>query len=178
MKYKFSLPLLAIFTIAACAPSGTISAETNSASCDTQKKLEQSEAGLSQEIICIKNSKGKMHIFTTEMAKTSAEQAKGLMFRTELPADRAMLFPFNKPRMASFWMKNTVIPLDIIFVKSDGIIQNIAENTVPYDETPVLASAPVTAVLEIQGGLSAKLGIKAGDKIHASSFTPTAAPAK
>ena len=79
--------------------------------------------------------------------------------------DEAMLFPFNEPRVASFWMRNTVIPLDIIFVRANGTIESIAENTIPYSTDPVEAGEPVSAVLEIRGGLSAELGIAAGDRV-------------
>ena len=72
-----------------------------------------------------------VHQFTVEVARTEAEQQRGLMFRTSLPADGGMVFPFAKPRFASFWMKNTLIPLDMIFVRADGSIDRIAENTIP-----------------------------------------------
>lgn len=94
------------------------------------------------------------------------EQAKGMMFRTEMPDNTAMLFPFPEPKMASFWMKNTVIPLDIIFIRSNGSIESIAENAVPYSTTSVESGEPVTAVLELRGGLAAELGIGPGDKVH------------
>ncbi len=77
-----------------------------------------------------------------------------------------MLFPFDEPRIASFWMKNTLIPLDIIFVAPDGKILNIAQQTTPYSLEPVLSIAPVGAVLELRGGLTAQLGIKAGDTVY------------
>jgi uncharacterized membrane protein (UPF0127 family) len=93
------------------------------------------------------------------------EQAKGLMFRTALADNAGMVFPFPEPRMASFWMKNTVIPLDIIFVRTNGTIESIAENTIPYSTIPVASGEPVGAVLELRGGLSAELGISAGDKV-------------
>ena len=100
------------------------------------------------------------------LARTKEEQTRGLMFRTSLPADGGMLFPFPKPRIASFWMKNTLIPLDMFFIRADGSIANIAANTVPYSEEPVPSDGPVAAVLEIAGGRSAELGIKPGDKVE------------
>ena len=90
----------------------------------------------------------------------------GLMYRNKLAPDRGMIFPFETPRVASFWMRNTLIPLDIIFVRDDGSIANIAANTVPYSEEPVPSDGPVAAVLEIAGGRSAELGIKPGDKVE------------
>lgn len=125
----------------------------------------QSPAGLTQTTLCI-TSGAKTHSFTVEVADTSMEQAKGLMFRTELADNAGMIFPFREPRVASFWMKNTVIPLDIIFVRSNGTIESIAENTVPYSTDPVEAGEPVAAVLELRGGLTAELGIGAGDTVR------------
>jgi uncharacterized membrane protein (UPF0127 family) len=87
------------------------------------------------------------------------------MNRSELAPDRGMVFPFDPPRDASFWMKNTLIPLDMIFVRSDGTIANIATNTVPLSLDPVYSEGQVGAVLEIAGGRSDELGIKAGDKV-------------
>lgn len=89
----------------------------------------------------------------------------GLMFRTALAPDRGMIFPMDPPRDASFWMRNTLIPLDMIFVRADGSIANIAANTVPYSEEPMRSDGPVAAVLEIAGGRCAELGIQPGDKV-------------
>lgn len=124
-----------------------------------------SEAGLRQIPLTI-TSDGISHSFMVELAKTTAEQARGLMFRTELAGDRGMIFPFTETRMASFWMKNTVIPLDIIFVRSDGTIESIAANTTPYSLDPVPSGEPVSAVLELAGGRAAELGITPGDKVE------------
>ena len=111
------------------------------------------------------SSKGKKHRFVVEVARTVDEQAMGLMNRSSLDPDRGMIFPFEPPREASFWMKNTLIPLDMIFVRADGSIANIEANTVPLSLQPVYSAGPVAAVLEIAGGRSAELGIKAGDKV-------------
>ncbi len=100
-----------------------------------------------------------VHRFTVEVAQTTEEQARGLMFRTELAPDRGMVFPFEFPRTASFWMRNTLIPLDMLFVRADGTIDRIAENTVPQDETPVASGGEVSAVLELAGGTTARLAI-------------------
>ncbi|KRC82653.1 DUF192 domain-containing protein [Sphingomonas sp. Root241] len=108
--------------------------------------------------------------FNVEVARTAAEQERGLMFRTNLPADGGMLFaPYpaegGGPREASFWMKNTPSALDILFIRPDGTIAAIAENAVPYSEQPLKSGEPVSAVLEINGGKSAELGIAVGDKV-------------
>ena len=110
-----------------------------------------------------------MHRFTVEVARTAEEQINGLMNRTSLAPDRGMIFPFEEPREASFWMKNTLIPLDMIFVRADGTIANIEANTVPLSLQPVYSAGPIAAVLEIAGGRSAELGINAGDKVEWSA---------
>ncbi|WP_443026823.1 DUF192 domain-containing protein [Sphingomonas sp. LT1P40] len=110
------------------------------------------------------------HVFKVDVARTVAEQQRGLMFRTGIPVDGGMLFaPYpaegGGPREASFWMKDTPSPLDIIFIRPDGTIAHIAENTVPFSEAPVRSGEPVSAVLEINGGRAAELGISVGDKV-------------
>ncbi|WP_085810612.1 DUF192 domain-containing protein [Sphingomonas sp. TZW2008] len=110
------------------------------------------------------------HVFKVEMARTEPQQQRGLMYRTNIPADGGMLFaPYppegGPPREASFWMKNTPSPLDIIFIRADGTIARIAENTVPFSEAQVPSGEPVAAVLEINGGRAAELGIAEGDKV-------------
>jgi uncharacterized membrane protein (UPF0127 family) len=108
---------------------------------------------------------GRSHAFTVEMARTAAQQERGLMFRTTLGADAGMMFPFDPPRPASFWMRNTLIPLDMVFIRPDGTIARIAANTVPRSETPVAVDETLTGVLEIRGGRAAELGIHAGDRV-------------
>lgn len=111
-------------------------------------------------------SGSKVHQFRVELARTPQEQAKGLMFRTEMGVDEGMIFPFDPPRGASFWMRNTVIPLDLIFVAPDGRISNLAANAIPYDETPLTSIGEARAVLELNGGRAAQLGIKPGDRVE------------
>ncbi|HEY0044956.1 MAG TPA: DUF192 domain-containing protein [Allosphingosinicella sp.] len=101
----------------------------------------------------------KVHRFTVEVAATEDEQAYGLMNRTQLGPNEGMIFPMKPARPASFWMKNTLIPLDMLFIRPDGSIARIAANTVPESLDPVGVSEPVAAVLEIPGGRSAQLGI-------------------
>jgi len=139
--------------LVACQPSASNAVE-----------LGRSPAGLEQVRLTIAAS-GREHRFTVEIARTPEEQAMGLMYRNALAPDRGMIFPFDPPRDASFWMRNTLIPLDMIFVRADGSIANIAANTVPYSEEPVPSEGPVAAVLEIPGGRSAELGIQPGDKV-------------
>ncbi|MES2337242.1 MAG: DUF192 domain-containing protein [Pseudomonadota bacterium] len=120
-------------------------------------------------VVTVQSANGP-HVFKVEVAKTAAEQEKGLMYRTDIAQDGGMIFtPYpaegGPPRIASFWMKNTPTALDIIFIRPDGTIATIAENTVPFSETPVGSTEPVSAVLEILGGRSAELGIAEGDKV-------------
>ncbi|GAA0307232.1 DUF192 domain-containing protein [Sphingomonas oligophenolica] len=110
------------------------------------------------------------HDFTVEVAKTAAEQERGLMYRTDIPKDGGMIFaPYppegGPPREATFWMKNTPSALDIIFIRADGTIARIADNAVPYSEARIPSGEPIAAVLEINGGRAAELGIAEGDKV-------------
>lgn len=154
--------MIALVTLTAC----TLPASSDSApaGCAAGADKGQSAAGLQQVMLCV-TSGTKTHAFTTEVAKSSMEQAKGMMFRTEMPDNTAMLFPFPRPKRASFWMKNTVIPLDIIFIRPNGTIESIADNAVPYSTAAVKSGEPVGAVLELRGGLAAELGISAGDMV-------------
>jgi uncharacterized membrane protein (UPF0127 family) len=108
---------------------------------------------------------GTVHQFRVEIARTDTEQEKGLMFRTKMGADEGMIFPMSPPRSAAFWMRNTVIPLDIIFVGADHRILNVAANAVPYDERPLPSSGAVSGVLELTGGRAGQLGIGPGDRV-------------
>ncbi|MGB7408257.1 MAG: DUF192 domain-containing protein [Pontixanthobacter sp.] len=108
----------------------------------------------------------RVHRFDVEVARTAEEQAKGLMFRGQLGPNEGMIFPRNPPDVASFWMKNTPLPLDIIFVGTDGRILNIAANTVPYSTDPVAAAGMTGLVLELIGGRAAELGIAQGDTVE------------
>lgn len=122
------------------------------------------ESGLKVIPLTVTSASGT-HRFRVEVAATSAEQARGLMFRTRLGPDEGMIFPMNPPRGASFWMKNTVIPLDLIFIAPDGRISNIAAQAIPYDLSPLTSIGPVKGVLELAGGRAAELGIAPGDKV-------------
>ena len=112
------------------------------------------------------HSGARTHQFMIEVARTPDEQAQGLMFRERLGPDEGMIFPIAPPRPASFWMRNTLIPLDMIFIREDGTIARIAANTVPLSEETVTSGGElVAAVLELRGGRAAELGISAGDRV-------------
>ena len=110
-------------------------------------------------------SKNGVHVFAVEMAVTPEEQSKGLMFRKELPEGQGMLFDFHREQEATFWMKNTYVPLDMIFIRADGRIHRIAANTTPLSEALVTSGGPVRAVLEVVAGTARKLGIVPGDRV-------------
>ncbi|MGH7092907.1 MAG: DUF192 domain-containing protein [Stellaceae bacterium] len=105
------------------------------------------------------------HKFTIELATTPAQQAQGLMFRRSLAPDSGMLFDFGAPTPVSFWMKNTLIPLDMLFVAQDGRILGIHARAVPELTDPIPAPGPVRAVIELNGGTADRLGIKPGDRV-------------
>jgi uncharacterized membrane protein (UPF0127 family) len=132
---------------------------------------ERSAAGLEQVPLSILTAGGQEHRFVVEVARTPAEQQQGLMNRQSLAPDKGMIFPFAADQVASFWMKNTLIPLDMVFVRRDGTIAGIAANTVPLNLQPVLSEEPVAAVLEIAGGRAAELGIAPGDRVRYQGIT-------
>jgi uncharacterized membrane protein (UPF0127 family) len=115
-------------------------------------------------------SKSGVHAFQVEMAITPEEKEHGLMFRRELPDGQGMLFDFQTDQNVAFWMKNTYIPLDMLFIRSDGRILRIAENTEPLSERNIPSGGPVRAVLEVIGGTAKKLGIAPGDRVGGSIF--------
>jgi hypothetical protein len=109
---------------------------------------------------------GSAYKFEVEVVTTPETRAQGLMFRKAMPPNAGMLFIYPGEQPVSFWMKNTLIPLDMLFVKADGSIAHIAHNAVPMDETPIDSGAAVKAVLEINGGTANALGIQEGDKVE------------
>ncbi len=110
----------------------------------------------------LRGTGGALARFTVEVADEDAERAQGLMNRPELPKSSGMLFVYETPRMAVFWMKNTLIPLDMIFADATGLVTHVHENAVPLDETSIVGGENVTYVLEINGGLARRLGIGPG----------------
>lgn len=116
------------------------------------------------ETVEVVTSRGRAR-FQVEIAATQAEQARGLMFRKSLAPDRGMLFTYKRPQPAAYWMKNTLIPLDIIYIQPDGRILSIVRNARPHDETPLASGGLVLGVLEIAGGRAAQLGILPGDRV-------------
>lgn len=128
------------------------------------------QAKLPVEAVSIRIADGTEYLFKTEMALTPEQQAQGMMLRTEMAPDEGMLFVFPEPRRASFWMRNTLIPLDMLFVRQNGRVVNIIENAKPQTDTPRRSNGRVKAVLELPGGRAAELGIKPGDLVIHPSF--------
>jgi uncharacterized membrane protein (UPF0127 family) len=115
-------------------------------------------------------TKNGVHVFTVELARTDETRARGLMFVRELPEGRGMLFDFERDQDVSMWMKNTYIPLDMLFIRADGRIQRIAQKTEPLSERIIPSGGPVRAVLEVIGGTARKLGIAPGDRVAHPMF--------
>ena len=116
-------------------------------------------------------TKGGVHTFSVELVDNDADRAKGLMYRKSLPEGTGMLFDFHREQDVSFWMQNTYIPLDMIFIRADGRIHRIAENTVPLSLEQVPSRGPVRGVLEVIAGTSRKLGIAPGDRVAHPIFS-------
>ena len=125
---------------------------------------------LATEDLAVVTSSGQTHNFTVEVARKPMELAIGLMNRKSMPEGHGMLFLFPDNGQRGFWMKNTLISLDIIFVKQDGTIHKIHARAKPHDETSIMSEGDVPAVLEINGGLAEKLGIQVGDKVFHDFF--------
>ena len=162
MYQKFAAQTFAAFALALAACSPQADGAATAVSRETPAR--HPESGL--PIIPLSVHRGGTNLsFHVEVASTGPEQAKGLMFRTALGPDEGMIFPMYPPRRAAFWMRNTVIPLDIIFIGPDGRILNIAANAEPYSERPLPSAGEVKGVLELRGGRAAELGIVPGDKV-------------
>jgi hypothetical protein len=126
----------------------------------------ESRPSFEQSSFSIINAKGERFSFKAEVAQSKKEQAYGLMFMRSMPEDKGMIFTFSPPSEAVFWMKNTLIPLDILFVRPDGTIGLIVASAQPQDMTPIRSQEPISAVIEINGGLSKKVGLETGDKVE------------
>lgn len=110
------------------------------------------------------------HTFSVEVARNDADRAQGLMFRRQMAPDRGMLFDFGQVQPVSMWMQNTYLSLDMLFIRPDGTIARIAENTEPLSTRVIPSGEPVLAVLELNAGMAAKLGLKRGDRVEHPLF--------
>ncbi len=122
-----------------------------------------------EDLVRVEGDWGRAN-FTVEVADDNEERAQGLMFVEEMGMMNGMLFVYDAPQRASFWMRNTLIPLDMLFIENDGTIARVHANAVPLDETPIFGGDGIRFVLEINGGMAARLGIEAGDVIQHPSI--------
>lgn len=120
--------------------------------------------------LVIDSAAGKQHRFTVELADSDERRAYGLMHRDAMPPDHGMIFDFKADQPVAMWMRNTRLPLDMLFIARDGRIVNIRERAVPFDETSIYSEGPVRSVLELNGGTVARLGIKSGDVVRHALF--------
>jgi len=135
----------------------------------SQPVTAQPQPTLPQSDLVIQTAKGPQR-FRVELADNDQSRARGMMFRTSMAPDAGMLFDFKQEQMASFWMRNTLLPLDMLFIRADGTILNIHQRAIPRDETGINSAGPVRAVLEVNGGTASRLGIKPGDKVEHAIF--------
>jgi uncharacterized protein len=120
--------------------------------------------------LAIVTASGQRHVFEVEFANTDESRARGLMFRRYMAPNRGMLFDFGAEREVGMWMQNTYIPLDMLFIRADGIVTRIEERTEPLSTRTISSGGPVRSVLELNGGLTANLGIRAGDRVEHAMF--------
>ncbi len=126
-------------------------------------------AQCSEDTVWIKGDFGQAR-FSVEIADDERERATGLMNRPEMPTSAGMLFVYDRPATLSFWMRNTLIELDMLFIDQTGVIRKIHHRAVPLDETPIFGGTGLTHVLEINGGLAKQMGISEGDQLRHPSF--------
>jgi hypothetical protein len=145
--------LLAALTLAAFAPPRPPAAQTGP------------QPALPEERLVILTRDGARHEFRVEMALTPEQQTVGLMFRPTVAPDGGMLFDWGSPRESSMWMRNTISPLDMLFIAADGRVHRVAERTVPYSLATIDSRGPVRATLELAAGTAERLGIRVGDRV-------------
>ncbi|AYG59018.1 DUF192 domain-containing protein [Rhizobium jaguaris] len=151
--------VVALFLVGASAPAFAAQA--------TSEKL----MAFDSEQLSIQTAKGVTHKFTVELALTEPQLEFGLMYRKSMPADHGMLFNFGAPRPVMMWMKNTVLPLDMLFLDKNGVITHIQENAVPYSEAIISSEGAVLYVIELNGGIARKLGLAVGDKVTSATIS-------
>ncbi|MEQ9606577.1 MAG: DUF192 domain-containing protein [Kiloniellaceae bacterium] len=122
------------------------------------------------DTLSIETADGETHDFTVEIAETPDQRAQGLMFRRQMDADAGMLFLFGRSEERAMWMKNTLIPLDMLFIDETGKIVRIEQRTVPHSLRAIVSGGPVSAVLELNAGTASRLVIKPGDRVRHPAF--------
>jgi hypothetical protein len=127
-----------------------------------------------RELLTIRTAKGATHKFTVELAASDAQLEFGLMYRKTMAADHGMLFDFGTPRSVMMWMKNTVLPLDMLFLDRSGTITHIAANAAPFSEAIISSDGPVLYVIELNAGIAGKLGLAVGDRVTSKTIASKA----
>ena len=156
MRFSRSLAFVVGLALGlACAPAFTGPARAQGAALTQPTTTEPLE---------IVTASGR-HMFAIEVMRTDEERGRGLMFRRFMPADRGMLFDFKTEQPVLMWMKNTYIPLDMIFMSRNGTVTHVAANTDPMSERTISSGPPAFAVLEVNAGVAAKIGLKPGDRV-------------
>jgi uncharacterized membrane protein (UPF0127 family) len=135
-----------------------------------QPDITKAQPELPKEKLTIITRDGARHDFNVEMALKADQQTVGLMFQPSVPADGGMLFDWGTPRDSQMWMRNTIAPLDMVFINPDGTIRSIAESTVPQSLAVIDSRGPVRATLELAAGTTARLNIRVGDKVEQRIF--------
>ncbi len=130
----------------------------------------RAQADLPKEALVIVTRDGVAHGLNVEMAVTPEQQTVGEMFRLSVPEDGGMLFDWGMPRVSQMWMRNTVAPLDMIFINADGSIRSITENAIPQSLAMIDSRGPVRATLEVAAGTAARLNIRVGDTVKQRIF--------
>ena len=155
MRLLSALSLIALFAFSSLAPASA----------------QGQGGGSALEPLQITTASGR-HDFSIEVMRTDEERAKGLMYRRYMAADRGMLFDFKTEQTVNMWMKNTYIPLDMIFISRNGTVTHVAADTEPLSERIISSHGPAFAVLEVNAGIAAKIGLKIGDRVQHSMFRP------
>ncbi|KAB1076293.1 DUF192 domain-containing protein [Methylobacterium planeticum] len=139
------------------------------AQANAQAKSEAPAEALATEPLTIRSKTGA-HAFAVEVMRDDASRARGLMFRRHMAADHGMLFDFGQTLPVNMWMKNTYLPLDMVFIRADGTVARVAADAEPLSTRVIPSGEPVLSVLELNAGTAAKLGIRAGDRVEHSLF--------
>ncbi|MDO9415384.1 DUF192 domain-containing protein [Pararhizobium sp.] len=138
----------------------------------------KAEVEFTSEPLKITTAKGKVHEFTVELALDNMQRQQGLMYRKQMDADRGMLFDFGRSRGVLMWMKNTYLPLDMLFIDQKGVIRTIHQNAEPLSEAVIDSKVPVLYVLELNAGIAKKLGLKPGNKVQSARIDKNTAKPK
>ncbi|WP_137390654.1 DUF192 domain-containing protein [Rhodoligotrophos defluvii] len=162
------LAALSLLAIAGWLPSGAIFTGPEARAQSTASDAPAQTAATTETLTLAADD--RYVVINVEVARTPTEREKGLMNRSTLPEDRGMLFLWEQPTQVTMWMRNTPISLDMIFIRPDGVIHKIAANTVPFSEDLIPSNGKVLAVLEVRGGLTRKIGLRAGHRVHHRVF--------